>query len=123
MPDEVSRTEGNPVLATCLIWQIPPDNRPPERTRPRLLPAQSHSMGSEGRWLRERRPMPTWLVRAGTSIVTRPARWFAQHLKDLLRPVRTVAALVQPDTLLRWHRSLFTLLWRRRSRRAGHLHG
>ena len=25
--------------------------------------------------------------------------------------------LVQPDTLLRWHRDLFTLLWRRKSRR------
>jgi hypothetical protein len=25
--------------------------------------------------------------------------------------------LVKPDTLLRWHRDLFTLFWRRRSRR------
>ena len=30
---------------------------------------------------------------------------------------RDALHLVQPDTLLRWHRDLFTLVWRRRSRR------
>jgi hypothetical protein len=30
---------------------------------------------------------------------------------------RNALHLVQPDTLLRWHRDLFTLFWRRRSRR------
>jgi hypothetical protein len=30
---------------------------------------------------------------------------------------RDALHLVQPDTLLRWHRDLFTLFWRRRSRR------
>ena len=32
---------------------------------------------------------------------------------------RDALHLVQPDTLLRWHRDLFTLLWRRRSRGRG----
>jgi putative transposase len=30
---------------------------------------------------------------------------------------RDALHLVQPDTVLRWHRDLFTLFWRRRSRR------
>ncbi len=32
---------------------------------------------------------------------------------------RDALHVVKPDTLLRWHRDLFTLLWRRRSRRRG----
>jgi putative transposase len=32
---------------------------------------------------------------------------------------KTALMIVQPDTLLRWHRDLFRLLWRRKSRRKG----
>ncbi len=40
-------------------------------------------------------------------------------LARLDRAWRDALHVVKPDTLLRWHRDLFTLLWRRRSRRRG----
>ena len=40
-------------------------------------------------------------------------------LARLTRAWREALLVVQPDTLLRWHRGLFTLLWRRRSRPNG----
>ena len=33
---------------------------------------------------------------------------------------RDALHVVKPDTLLRWHRDLFTLLWHHKSRRRGH---
>ena len=38
-------------------------------------------------------------------------------LAGLDRAWRDALLVVQPDTLLRWHRDLFTLVWRRKSRR------
>ena len=37
-------------------------------------------------------------------------------LASRVRAWRSALLLVQPDTLLRWHRQLFRLLWRRKSR-------
>ena len=39
-------------------------------------------------------------------------------LAGLDRAWRDALLVVQPDTLLRWHRDLFTLVWRRKSRRS-----
>ncbi len=41
-------------------------------------------------------------------------------LARLDRAWRDALLVVQPDTLLRWHRDLFTLVWRRQSRRCGY---
>src|SRR5438105_3150541 len=41
-------------------------------------------------------------------------------LARLVRTWEQVLVIVQPDTLLRWHRELFRLLWRRRSKAASH---
>ena len=47
----------------------------------------------------------------------REDRLFLVLLAHVTAAWRDALHLVQPDTLLRWHRDLFTLLWRRKSRR------
>ena len=56
--------------------------------------------------------------------VSRPAFHRGDRLVLLLlaricRTWRDALHLVQPDTLLRWHRDLFKIVWRRKSRRKG----
>jgi len=41
-------------------------------------------------------------------------------LARLVRTWEQALVIVQPDTLLRWHRELFRLLWKRRSKAASH---
>ncbi len=43
-------------------------------------------------------------------------RLFMVLLARLNRAWRGALHLIQPDTLLRWHRDLFKLVWRRKSR-------
>ena len=49
----------------------------------------------------------------------REDRFILVLLARLTGAWREALLVVKPDTLLRWHRDLFTLLWRRRSRRRG----
>jgi hypothetical protein len=60
------------------------------------------------------------LIVAGRA-VKRPSlrngdRLFMVLLARLNRAWRGALHLIQPDTLLRWHRDLFKLVWRRKSR-------
>ncbi len=41
-------------------------------------------------------------------------------LASRLRSWQQALLIVQPDTLLRWHRDLFKWVWRRKSKTAGH---
>src|SRR5947208_8025353 len=41
-------------------------------------------------------------------------------LARLVRTWKQALLIVQPDTLLRWHRELFRLVWKRRSKAASH---
>src|SRR5438874_5710044 len=41
-------------------------------------------------------------------------------LARLVRPWKQALFIVQPDTLLRWHRELFRLDWKRKSRTTSH---
>ena len=41
-------------------------------------------------------------------------------LARVVRPWKQALIIVQPDTLLRWHRELFRLVWKRRSKAASH---
>jgi putative transposase len=59
--------------------------------------------------------------------VKRPRCTFADRallvlLASRLRTWRAALLIVQPDTLLRWHRRLFRLFWRRKSRAAAPAH-
>jgi len=53
-----------------------------------------------------KRPQLTWRDRT-----------FFVLLSNLLRTCKQSLVIVQPDTVLRWHRELFRWVWRRRSRR------
>jgi hypothetical protein len=65
------------------------------------------------------------LIVAERKIRGRRARWtpwqrFTMVIAARLTPAwQTVSFLVQPATILRWHRAGFRAFWRRRSRRAG----
>ena len=52
-----------------------------------------------------KRPAPTWRDRALFVLLASKLRTWKQAL-----------LIVQPDTLLRWHRELFRRIWRRKSR-------
>ena len=57
--------------------------------------------------------------------VKRPActntdRMFLVLLAKLVRTWQQALVIVQPDTLLRWHRELFRLYWKRKSKAASH---
>src|SRR5215831_15962528 len=49
---------------------------------------------------------------------TGPDRMLLVLLARLVRPWQQALFIVQPDTLLRWHRELFRLYWKRRSQAA-----
>jgi putative transposase len=55
-----------------------------------------------------KRPILTWRDRALFVLIA-----------NKLPGWKTALMIVQPDTLLRWHRDLFRRVWRRRSRRKG----
>jgi putative transposase len=48
--------------------------------------------------------------------ITARDRWFLVLLARQVRHWKQALLLVQPDTLLRWHRDLFTWVWRRKSK-------
>jgi hypothetical protein len=48
--------------------------------------------------------------------LTTSDRWLLVMLASRLRQWKQACLIVQPDTVLRWHRGLFTRLWRRQSR-------
>jgi putative transposase len=51
---------------------------------------------------------------------TRTDRIFLVLLARLVRTWQQALVIVQPDTLLRWHRELFRLYWKRRSKAPAH---
>jgi putative transposase len=51
---------------------------------------------------------------------TRADRMLLVLLARLVRSWKQALLIVQPDTLLRWHRELFSLVWKRRSQAASH---
>ena len=51
---------------------------------------------------------------------TRTDRLLLVLLARLVRTWQQALLLVQPDTLLRWHRELFRLYWKRKSKTASH---
>src|SRR5215472_9022285 len=51
---------------------------------------------------------------------TRTDRILLVLLARLVRTWQQALFLVQPDTLLRWHRELFRLVWKRKSKTASH---
>ena len=51
---------------------------------------------------------------------TRADRMLLVLLARLVRTWQQALLIVQPDTLLRWHRELFRLVWKRRSKAASH---
>ena len=52
--------------------------------------------------------------------ITRTDRILLILLARLVHTWRQTLLIVQPDTLLRWHRELFRLYWKRRSKTASH---
>src|SRR5437764_11985299 len=51
---------------------------------------------------------------------TRTDRMLLVLLAKLVRTWQQALFIVQPDTLLRWHRELFRLVWKRRSNTSSH---
>ena len=51
---------------------------------------------------------------------TRTDRILLVLLARLVRTWQQALLIVQPDTLLRWHRELFRLVWKRKSKTASH---
>jgi hypothetical protein len=51
--------------------------------------------------------------------LTNNDRWFFVHLYRWFPSILTVLAIVQPETLVRWHRVGFRCYWRWKSRRRG----
>src|SRR6266536_620404 len=52
--------------------------------------------------------------------ITRTDRVLLVWLARLVRTWKQALIIVQPDTLLRWHRELFRLYWKRRSKASSH---
>jgi len=52
--------------------------------------------------------------------LTRTDRMLLVLLARLVRTWQQALFIVQPDTLLRWHRELFRLYWKQRSKAASH---
>src|SRR5437588_4747372 len=52
--------------------------------------------------------------------ITRNDRMFLVLLVRLVRTWQQTLLIVQPETLLRWHRELFRLYWKRKSKAASH---
>src|SRR5205823_8838553 len=52
--------------------------------------------------------------------VTRADRILVVLLARLVRTWQQALVIVQPDTLLRWHRELFRLVWKRKSKACSH---
>jgi hypothetical protein len=52
--------------------------------------------------------------------ITRTDRVLLVLLARLARTWQQAIMIVQPDTLLRWHRELFRLVWKRKSKSASH---
>ena len=52
--------------------------------------------------------------------ITRTDRMLLVLLARLVRTWQQALIIVQPDTLLRWHRELFRLYWKRKSKTASH---
>src|SRR5436309_10755635 len=52
--------------------------------------------------------------------ITRTDRILLVLLARLVRTWKQALIIVQPDTLLRWHRELFRLYWKRRSKASSH---
>jgi putative transposase len=52
--------------------------------------------------------------------ITRPDRILLVLLADVVRTWQQALVIVQPDTLLRWHRELFHLYWKRKSKTTSH---
>lgn len=87
----------------------------------------THAAGTEGDLLRSRAQLlaENALLRQQLLVlrrsVTRPAvaatdRALLVRLADRLRAWRSALLIVQPETLLRWHRAGFRVLWRAKSR-------
>src|SRR5215472_16879467 len=55
--------------------------------------------------------------------LTRTDRMLLVLLVRLVRTWQQALLIVQPDTLLRWHRELFRLVWKRKSKTASHCSG
>ena len=55
-----------------------------------------------------------------TALITRTDRVLLVLLARLVRTWKQALIIVQPDTLLRWHRELFRLYWKRRSKASSH---
>src|SRR6478672_4341824 len=51
--------------------------------------------------------------------LTNHDRWFFVQLYRWFPPILTVITIVQPETLVRWHRAGFCCYWRWQSRRRG----
>src|SRR5262249_18448467 len=51
--------------------------------------------------------------------LTRHDRWLMVLLSSKLPHWRQALLIIQPETVLRWHRELFKWLWRRKSRHTG----
>jgi len=51
---------------------------------------------------------------------TRTDRILLVLLARVVRTWQQALVIVQPDTLLRWHRELFRLYWKRRSKTSSH---
>jgi putative transposase len=51
--------------------------------------------------------------------LTRTDRWLMVLLASKLQSWKQDVQIIQPDTLLRWHRDLFKWVWRRKSQRKG----
>ena len=52
--------------------------------------------------------------------ITRTDRMLLVLLARLVRPWQQALLIVQPETLLRWHRELFRLYWKRKSKAHTH---
>jgi hypothetical protein len=73
---------------------------------------------AENAWLRQQLLVLRRQVRRPT--FTRTDRILLVLLARLVRTWQQALLLVQPDTLLRWHRELFRLYWKRKSKTASH---
>lgn len=107
-------------VSRCLRRWVKPDNRGPLVNPPLDLTRSKADLIIENSFLRHQLVVLHRQVKRPR--LRRPDRLRLVLLASCLRGWKQALLIVQPETLLRWHRELFRRVWRRKSR-AGRILG
>ena len=105
-------------LSSCFIrWTKPPTSSLPLQTLADLGRSKSELV-AENALLRQQLIILRREVKRPS--ISRTDRMLLVLLARLVRTWQQALVIVQPDTLLRWHRELFRMYWKRKSMIASH---